>query len=541
MQFINNIKIQSMLRVATAVILSVLLLSAWVNHSKMDIVVSDVEKQDQEVMPKLMKLLQLQLDVVQIQQWLTDVSATRAAKGFDDGYDEAKKYFAEANGVVDSLVVMYKDNPKKIAELQEYKKSLKAYYGVGVKMADAYVAGGPAAGNKMMSVLDPFAEKLADQLDSWIVAQKKLMKVSKENINTSISDFKMLSIIIYISLFVVTTLGMLVISKSIGQLKVIEEYLNKLAELDFTSSVKLDGSNEVAHIGNTLNNVIESIKNFISQAKVSSSENASISEELSATAMEVGKKVEDVAQVVQSTTKKAETIVSELNVSIGVANQSRENTLLVSHNLSDAAEDIIKLTSDVQETANIEADMASKIENLSNEATQVKEVLAIIGDIADQTNLLALNAAIEAARAGEHGRGFAVVADEVRKLAERTQKSLVDIQSSINIMVQSINDSSGQMNENSLHIQKLADISSEVEEKIHATLDLMQQASEANAQTVADFDKTSKRVTEISHEVESTNEVVAANAKSVEEISAAADHLNTMTVKLTAQMGKFHI
>ncbi|WP_169778964.1 methyl-accepting chemotaxis protein [Campylobacter curvus] len=308
---------------------------------------------------------------------------------------------------------------------------------------------------------------------------------------------------------------------------------------DLTRKLEVNGKDEIAQASEAINNFIEKVRILISDAKHLSSENSSIANELSSTSLQTGKRVEDSTTIVSKTSKDCNEIQSGMKESIQIAQNGKDDLQKALGYVDEATKSISNLTSEIVQTAQTENEMAGKIDQLSRDAEQVKSVLVVINDIADQTNLLALNAAIEAARAGEHGRGFAVVADEVRQLAERTQKSLIEINATINVIVQAISDSSEQMSANSKQIQELTNVASDVEKTIKVMSEVMSGAIGLSDKTIQDYINTGKSIDEIVRNIDGINSISTENARSVEEIASAAEHLNKMTDTLNAKLGEF--
>lgn len=281
------------------------------------------------------------------------------------------------------------------------------------------------------------------------------------------------------------------------------------------------------------------IADVIAQAKSGSNDNKELASSIKRSSDMVGVEVKKEQERLKKAQEKGISVNAYLEASIADAQKSSENILNVEKQIVNINHETKQMVASNEKNIISQKELADKLTNLTQNTEQVKDVLVIISDIAEQTNLLALNAAIEAARAGEHGRGFAVVADEVRKLAERTQKSLNEINGTVGVIVQGIIEASDEMNGSIVLLNEISQKTDHVGVTMEQMNKIMADMNESVNASINNITNVANETKEIINEVIEIDKVSNENLLHVKGIGELSATLLDVATALDEKLQRF--
>ena len=484
------------------------------------------------------KAYQLKMAVIEVQQWLTDISATRGQNGLNDGFDKAAKQAQQFRRLIDELVEL---DPERRQQYLAMEPIFDKYYQTGQTMAKAYVEQGPSGGNAMMSEFDRAADNLTGRLEPFVAkAQTDAAQILQE-LRTEADYVRNIVVAFGILGMILVLLTVYGVTKGItGPIRQIVHRIKDIAEGEGDLTARLDESshNEIGELAHWFNRFIGHIRDIVHQVVVAATD---INQ--AATSMQQMTSLTDHSmRQQQMQTEQAATAINEMSSTVA---EVSHNAVKTSEEVKASDEQAAHGKQVVTHTIDSISNVASEVERtfqvihaLEQNGESIGKVVDVIKNIAEQTNLLALNAAIEAARAGEQGRGFAVVADEVRTLANRTQQSTEEIQAMIEalqsgtLQAVKVMDNSRKQVDNSVEQAMLAGAALDSITTAMATIsDMTLQISNAATQQSDVAEQINENVATINRTAQETAHSARAAASNGEDLLRLSEKLQKLVVR----------
>lgn len=406
-------------------------------------------------------------------------------------------------------------------------------------------------------------------IDSYWAFQ---VNIPKSAILASFNHMLWLSVgLTVVALLVVIVISFVTLRHHLNPIQQIAQILGQVSQGDLRVRVKDKylGNDEIGILGKAINSMVINLREMISQVTETAIQVSAASEELTASAKQVSKAAEHIAKSSEEAVAGSEKQVKSLSdtqITIGEMSEGMQRVAAGVQSVSSSAgyaneaaekgnEDIQLVVRQMESISTTVNELAKVIEGLGERSEEIGNIVGVITEIAAQTNLLALNAAIEAARAGEQGRGFAVVADEVRKLAEQSAESaqqiaglISGIQNETNKAMQSMTTSIKEVSEGIRSVHNAGESFEAIQQAAHEAAGQAREVSGSVEQIAAGADqivRSIRTLNEIAEEAaEGAQNISAATEEqlaSMEEIEASASSLSKMATELQALIQKFKI
>jgi methyl-accepting chemotaxis protein len=312
-------------------------------------------------------------------------------------------------------------------------------------------------------------------------------------------------------------------------------------EGDLTQRIPVRSRDEIGELSLGFNRFIDKLQNIIRQVKLNTTQLAAASHELASSAVQMARG----SETQQRQTAQVVTAMQQMTTSV---TEVSENSSSVARDARQAAGDardggrIVQTTVDMMRNLTEAVSVVAKgISQLGERSDQIGRIVSVIEEIADQTNLLALNAAIEAARAGEQGRGFAVVADEVRKLAERTTKATQEIAGTIAVIQQETMAAVASMDRGTAQVKQGVTATMEAGARLQQIIEGSERAADRItriAAAAAQQAEANRQVNSSIHEIAKISHESACGAK---ESAKACEELSNLAMELESLVGRFNV